>query len=197
MLKLLAGVLPFAGALLVPGPVIAADAERVCDHSAGTLYASPDKRWTASVQEEVCSAGKRAAAGVMVSLLEGDSPDSAKRVLNVAVPRTRDEWPRVKWLDAQHLEIWVPNLAHVVQSVAELQGIQVSLKYCGDSADDRQRVADYQQAVKDWQRDVTAWVARRKEDAEKAGPRPDRPQDPRVANTTCPAAEFPATGTRS
>ncbi len=80
------GLLAAVSLVLAPLQVAAADAP-VCDHSAATLYASPDGRWTASVQEEVCSTGKGAAAGVFVSLAPAGAPDRAVRVLNVAVPR--------------------------------------------------------------------------------------------------------------
>jgi hypothetical protein len=44
---------------------------------------------------------------------------------------------------------------------------------------------DYKAAVKQWQRDVTAWAARRKQDADGAGPRPPRPEEPRLSPGRC------------
>jgi hypothetical protein len=174
-------------------PTHAAAPEPVCDGSESKLTASPDKRFTASVQEQVCSAssGRGAVAGITVILLPADAPQQTGRVAMTAVPRSHDEWPRVVWRSATALEVWVPNLAHVVEVKPGFRDVTVTLKYCGDNPEDRARVAQYQTDFERWKKDTTAWVERRKADPEQAGARPVRPEEPRLPRGVCTAADLP------
>jgi hypothetical protein len=182
-------------ALLAAGPLLPAAAhaaeERVCDRSESRLTPSPDGSWTASVQEEVCSTERGAAAAITVVLVPRDAPQETGRVVATAVPASRDDWARVVWRSAGALEVWVPNLAHVVEVKPAYCDVQVTLKYCGDNPQDRARVAGYQDALKAWMRETTAWVERRKQDAATAGPRPTRPEEPRAPMGRCNSADFP------
>lgn len=178
-------------------PLQASSAERVCDKSESKLYPGPGGRWTVSVQEEVCSTDKGgAAAGITVAVGPPADPLSGGRVVITAVPRSRDhgEWPRPVWRDAKTLEVFVPNMANVLEVKPAYEGIDVKLTYCKDRPEDRALVADYQTAFKQWMRDTTAWVERRKQDAASAGARPTRPQEPRVPVGRCDAADLPPEG---
>jgi hypothetical protein len=164
----------------------AAPAAQDCDRSESRRTPSPDGRWVASVQEEVCAAGDRAAAGITVVIAAANDETRSKRVFVTAVPRSRDDWPRVRWQGNDALELWVPNLAEIAAPPeAQFEGIRIALKYCGDNPVDRTRVAEYKVAVKQWQRTVSAWVEKRKLDADAAGPRPPRPEEPVVAPGRC------------
>jgi hypothetical protein len=181
-------------ALLLAGllqslPAVAAE-ERVCDQSESKLTASPDGSWTASIQEEVCSSGRGAVAGITVVLFPRGAAQDRGRVVMTAVPRSRDEWPLAIWRGNTALEVWVPNLAHVVEQKPAFRDVQVTLKYCGDNPEDRARVAGYQEALKAWMRETTAWAERRKQDPQGAGPRPQRPEEPRAPVGRCDRADF-------
>ena len=171
--------------LVLLAPLAHGADETVCDRSKSITTPSPDGAWTASVQEEACATATGAAAGITVELHAGKDDGHAQRVFTSAVPRSRDDWPRVRWLSANALEIRVPNLAEVAPPRAEYQGIRITLAYCGDNPEDRARLAAYKEGVKQWQKDVGAWVKRRNEDAAAAGPRPPRPEEPKLPPGRC------------
>ena len=174
--------------LLVTASARLAAAE--CDHSGATTTASPDGRWVATVQEEVCATDKGAAAGVNVDLSLADDPAHKSRVFIMRVPRSRDEWPRVIWKSATSMEVWVPNLADVGLHVADAEGVHIELKYCGDNPAERARRAEYQAALKQWMKDTTAWMQQKKADPNSTAPRPKRPEEPALMTSTC-AGVFP------
>jgi hypothetical protein len=160
-------------------------AEDFCDRSESRPTPSPDGKWVANVQEEVCATSSGAAAGITVIITSTTDPTRSRRVFIMTVPRSRDDWPRIRWQGSTAMEIRVPNLSEVTPPIPEFEGIRVSLAYCGDNPEDRQRLASYKAAVKQWQRDVSAWVQRRNQDAAAAGPRPPRPEEPRLAPGRC------------
>jgi hypothetical protein len=171
--------------LMLLAPLAHGADETVCDRSNSITTPSPDGNWTASVQEEACATPTGAAAGITVELHAAKDAGQVQRVFTSAVPRSRDDWPRVRWLSATALEIRVPNLAEVAPPRAEFQGIRITLAYCGDNPEDRARFAAYKESVKQWQKEVSAWVKRRNEDAAAAGPRPPRPDEPRLPSGRC------------
>lgn len=160
-------------------------AENVCDQSETRATASPDGHWVANVQEEVCATATGTAAGITVVLVSKQDAARSKRVFMMPVPRTREDWPRIHWQSPDAVEIRVPNLAEVNPPDAEFSGVHISLAYCGDNPDDRARLAAYKAAVKQWQQEVSAWVKRRNADAQAAGPRPPRPEEPTLAPGRC------------
>jgi hypothetical protein len=124
-----------------------------------------------------------AGAGITAELHSENGGEGAR--VTMTVPRSRDDWPRVRWLSASAMEIRVPNLAEVTPPIAEYGGVQIALAYCGDNPEDRARLLAYKEGVKQWQKDVSAWVKRRNEDAAAAGPRPPRPEEPRLPPGRC------------
>jgi len=160
-------------------------ADKECDRSGSRSTPSPDGRWIANVQEEVCATATGAAAGITVVIVSAMDPEVGKRVFIMPVPRSRDDWPRVRWQGPAALELRVPNLSEPAAPEPEFEGIRISLAYCGDNPEDRARAAAYKTAVKQWQKDVSAWVARRKQDPESAGERPPRPEEPTLASGRC------------
>lgn len=173
-------------ALLAP-PRAGAAEPTDCDRSGSKITASPDGRLQASVQEEVCSFGKHAGAAITVVVSPPGAPEKAERAASIAVPGSREEWPVALWRGPKELQVWVPNLAHVLEVEPAVGDVAVSLHYCDDNPGDRQRVADYRTAFEQWKRDTTAWVQKRKADPASAGPRPERPQEPRVPVGRCDA----------
>ncbi len=159
--------------------------ETVCERSGSITTRSPDGAWTASVQEVACATATSAGAGITVELHPENGAAKVQRVFTMTVPRSRDDWPRVRWLSASAMEIRVPNLAEVTPPLAEHQGVRITLAYCGDNPEDRARLLAYKEGVKQWQKDVSAWVKRRNEDAVAAGPRPPRPEEPRLPPGRC------------
>lgn len=180
----LSGVIAIAAVALVTTPTIAAEVTD-CDHSAATTYPSPDGRWVASVQEEVCAVGNRAAAAVNVDVSSVSDSKHVGRVFSMAVPRSRDQWPRVIWKDDTAMEVWAPNRAHIVKQLPTLEGIRIELKYCGDNPEERAQKVAYQEAFKKWMQDTTAWVERRKLDPQDKTPRPQRPSEPSYSSDSC------------
>jgi hypothetical protein len=172
-------------ALLLLTPLALGAEEAECERSQSIITASPDGSWTANVQEVACATPGGAAAGITVELHSIKDASQTQRVFTMPVPRSRDDWPRVRWLSATGLEIRVPNLTEAAPPRAQYQGIGISLAYCGDNPEDRARLTAYKAAVKQWQRDVGAWVKRRKEDEAGAGPRPPRPEEPRLPPGRC------------
>lgn len=175
-------VLSFVPAAL---PNATAAAENPCDRSESRSTPSPDGTWVANVQEEVCATSTGAAAGITVVIVSSKDPALSKRVFIMPVPRSRDDWPRIRWQGAAALEVRVPNLSEAAPPEPEFQGIRVSLAYCGDNPEDRARLAAWKAAVKQWQKDVSAWAEKRKQDAQGAGPRPPRPDEPALAPGRC------------
>jgi hypothetical protein len=160
-------------------------AEPVCDRSGSTATPSPDGRWVANVQEEVCESSGGAAAGITVDLASTADPARHKRVFIMPVPRSRDDWPRIRWLGPEAMEVRVPNLSEAPPPVPEFEGIHITLAHCGDNPEDRARLADYRVAVKQWQKDVSAWLQQRKADPRYTEPRPPRPEEPVLAPGRC------------
>jgi hypothetical protein len=167
----------------VPAPLLAAETE--CDRSGSKTTPSPDGQWVANVQEEVCATPTGAAAGITVVLVSTKDPAHSKRVFIMPVPRSRDDWPSIRWEGPDAVEVRVPNLTEAAPPEPAFEGIRISLAYCGDNPADRARLAANKTAVKQWQKDVTAWAERRKQDAEAAGPRPPRPEEPKLAAGRC------------
>jgi len=170
---------------LAIGPAVSHAAENFCDRSGSTPTPSPDGQWVANVQEEVCATSNGAAAGVTVIVSSLKDPTRSKRVFIMTVPRSREDWPRIRWQGPAAMEIRVPNLSEATAPAPEFEGIQITLAYCGDNPQDRERLASYKVAVKQWQKDVSAWAQLRKQDAATAGPRPSRPEEPRLAAGHC------------
>jgi hypothetical protein len=171
--------------LVLVAPLAGAAEETVCERSGSLTTQSPDGRFTASVQEVACATPNGAAAGITVEMHASKDDSQVQRVFTMSVPRSRDDWPRIRWLSADAMQIRVPNLAEVSPPSAQYQDIRITLAYCGDNPEDRARLAAYKEGVKQWQRDVSAWVKRRKEDEAAAGPRPPRPEEPRLPPGRC------------
>lgn len=174
------------------GASLAPAAERVCEQSESTVTASPRGGHAASVQHQVCDTGSGVSAAVTVYVGDAAAPLKGGRVVAIAVPRSRDEWPIARWRDEQSLEVWVPNLATVLETQPSFQDVAVTLKYCADDPQARQRVAQYQVDMQRWMESVTAWAERRRVDPEGAGPRPQRPTEPRVTIRACTDADLAA-----
>ncbi len=167
-------------------PALAGAAGRTCEQSASTVSTSPAGGLAASVQHQVCeTAGGGVAAAVTVFVGEAAAPLEGTRVAAIAVPRAREEWPRVVWRGEAALEVWVPNLAQVLETLPAAGDVAVTLKYCGDDPDARARVAQHKQDLQQWMAAVTRWNELRQVDAAAAGPRPPRPVEPKVANRPC------------
>jgi hypothetical protein len=160
-------------------------AENDCDRSGSKSTPSPDGQWVANVQEEVCATPTGAAAGITVVIASSRDPARSKRVFLMPVPRSRDDWPRIRWLGPSAMEVRVPNLSEPAPLEPQFEGIRISLAYCGDRPEDRAALAAYKAAVKQWQKEVSAWVQKRRQDAEAAGPRPPRPEEPELAPGRC------------
>jgi hypothetical protein len=166
-------------------PAVLHAAEVECDRSGSRSTPSPDGQWVANVQEEVCATPTGAAAGITVVIEASKDPARSKRVFIMPVPRSRDDWPRIRWLGPAAMEVRVPNLSEAAPPEPQFDGIRISLAYCGDNPEDRANLAAYKAAVKQWQKDVSAWVARRKQDPQTAGERPPRPEEPALAPGRC------------
>ena len=165
----------------VPMAAWAAD----CEHSGEKSWQSPDGKWTATVQEEVCAVGTGTAAGVMVDLTLATDASHGKRVFNMRVPRSRDLWPRVIWKGPTLMELWAPNRAEILAQVPEFEGVQIQLKYCGDNPAERAQVGEYQAAMKQWMKDTTDWAQKKKQDPGFNEPRPKRPVEPTYSSDSC------------
>jgi hypothetical protein len=170
---------------MTAAPALLPAAENLCDRSGSKTTASPDGKWVANVQEEVCTTPNGAAAGITVVLAQAQNPDHSRRVFIMPVPRSRDDWPRIRWLGPDAVELRVANLSEAPAPEPAYEGIRITLTHCGDNPQDRQALVDYKASVQQWQRDVTAWAQKRKVDENAAGPRPSRPQEPRLDPGRC------------
>ena len=159
--------------------------EPLCDRSDSKATPSPDGKWVANVQEEVCATTTGTAAGITVVIVSTKDAEHSQRVFIMPVPRSRDDWPRIRWDSPTTMEVRVPNLSEPSPPKPEYEGIHITLAYCGDNPADRASAAAYKAAVKQWQKDVSAWAARRKQDPDAAGVRPPRPEEPRLAQGVC------------
>ena len=173
-------------------PYVCIAAEPACEQSEASVTPSPQGGWAASVQHQVCDTGGRAAAAVTVFVGPPAAPLQGSRVAAVAVPRSRDEWPRAFWRSESRLEIWVPNLASVLETAAKHGEVTVVLRYCDDDPAARAQVAQYAADLQAWMAAVSRWSEQRKTDPEGAGARPERPQEPRVTRHPCTDLEIAA-----
>ena len=178
-----AALLPAVALLL--WPVFSPGAEQVCDRSESRLTPSPDGVWVAKVQEEVCSTATGAAAGITVIIEASNDEQRSKRVFIMPVPRSRDDWARVRWTSATALEVRVANLSEASPPEPQFEGVHITLAYCNDNPQERSQLAAYKAAVKQWQKDVGAWVKLRKEDAAAAGTMPAKPVEPVLSAGRC------------
>ncbi len=174
-----------AATLLFALTATAGAAENFCDRSGSKSTPSPDGRWIAHVQEEVCATANGAAAGITVLITSVADPEQSKRVFIMPVPRSKDDWPRVQWNGTHAIELRVPNLAEPSPPEPEFAGIRITMAYCGDNPAHRDEMAAYKAAVKQWQKDVTAWADLRKREPEAAGARPPRPTEPNLPRGRC------------
>lgn len=182
-MRLTAGIL-FAAAILFASGVFAQEVTD-CEHSPAKTTPSPDGKWIASVQEQVCAVGNRAAAAVNVDILRAADSSHAGRVFSMRVPRSRDHWPRIVWKSETEMELWAPNRAEIGKQLSELEGIRIELKYCGDNPQERAQMVEYQAAFKRWMQETTAWAEKRKADPSDPTPRPKRPVEPRYSSDSC------------
>jgi hypothetical protein len=165
---------------------VAGAAERVCEQSESTVSPSPSGSLAASVQHQVCeTATGGVAAAVTVFVGAAAAPLQGARVAAIAVPRSRAEWPRVAWRGDSLLEVWVPNLAQVLDAATQHGDLSIALKYCGDDPEARARVAQHQTDLQIWMAAVSRWNELRQRDPEKAGSRPVRPEEPRSTPRPC------------
>ena len=160
-------------------------AENICDRSGSRMTPSPDGRWAAHVQEEVCATATGAAAGITVILESTRDPAISRRVFIMPVPRSRDDWPRIRWDAADAVELRVANLSEAPAPEPAFQGIRISLVHCNDNPADRAQLVAYKASVLQWQKDVSAWAERRKQNPDSAGPRPPRPEEPAIPPGRC------------
>lgn len=175
-----------AAILLLTAALPAWSAERVCEQSESTVSAAPGGKLVASVQHQVCeTSGGGVAAAVTVFVGEPAAPLNGTRVAAIAVPGSREQWPRVVWRSDSVLEVWVPNLAQVLQTAAAAGDVSVALRYCGDDPGARASVAQYQAELQRWMAAVTRWNELRQGDAAAAGERPARPREPKVTSRPC------------
>ena len=166
-------------------PAVVQGAEQVCDQSESRRTPSPDGAWVARVQEEVCSTATGAAAGITVIIEASADEQRSKRVFIMPVPRSRDDWPRLRWTTAAGLEVRVANLSEAAPPEPQFEGVHIALAYCNDNPQDRAQLAAYKAAIKQWQKDVGAWVKLRKEDAASAGVMPPKPVEPVLPAGRC------------
>ena len=171
--------------VLLLWPVFSQGAEQFCDHSESRLTPSPDGVWVAKVQEEVCTTATGAAAGITVIIEASHDEQRSKRVFIMPVPRSRDDWPRLRWVSAAELELRVANLSEAAPPEPQFEGVHIALAYCNDNPQQRAQLAAYKSAVKQWQKDVGAWVKLRKEDAAAAGTMPPKPVEPVLSAGRC------------
>jgi hypothetical protein len=178
--------------LLASWSAASASAEPVCEQSEATITSAPGGRLEVSVLHRVCETSTGGvAAAVTVYVGAPGAALQGQRVVAVAVPRSRDEWPRAVWRSDSLLEVWVPNLAQVLETRPAYRDVQVQLKYCGDDPEERGRKAQYEADLQAWMAAVTRWNEARKLDAAQAGPRPPRPEEPRLVPRACRDADIP------
>jgi hypothetical protein len=177
--------LPFMLMLAALMPAAAAAAERICDQSETKATPAPGGEWVANVQHEVCDTGNGAGAAITVIIASLKDPAKSRRVFMMPVPRSRDDWPKVRWDSATAVELRVANLSEAPAPEPQYEGIRISLVYCNDNPSDRAAVVAYKAAVLQWQKDVTAWNDKRKQNADAAGARPPRPEEPRLSPGRC------------
>ncbi len=132
-------------------------AEYICDRSGSKTTPSPDGKWVANVQEEVCDTPTGAAAGITVVLALATDPQHSRRVFIMPVPRSRDDWPRIRWDGPDAVELRVANLSEAPAPEPMYEGIRISLVHCNDNPEDRARLVAYKAAVLQWQQVVSAW----------------------------------------
>jgi hypothetical protein len=128
-------------------------AESSCERSGSKATPSPDGQWVVNVQQETGRTPWGPAAGVTVILASTRNPARCQYVYVMAVPRSRDDWPRIRWNGPSALEVRVSRLSNPstgsrvqhprrVTGKAdphkgperEYEGIRITVTYCDDNA---------------------------------------------------------------
>jgi hypothetical protein len=99
---------------------------------------SPDERWDAVVQEEVCSDGAfvTTVAGVIQLVPHGQKlrPED-----DVFAAGYESQEPRPRWTSPSNLEITVPNLSAIGVQKQSHEGVAISIKFEPDAPVARER----------------------------------------------------------
>lgn len=182
---------PLAALALLTAAAHVPAAERACDQSESRVTVAPGGARAASVQHQVCETDTGGvAAAITVFVGDVGVPLQGARVAAIGVPRSHEEWPRPVWRSATQLEVWVPNFARVLETRGQWQEVGITLRYCHDDPAARAAVARHEADLKDWMQAVSRWAEARKKDPAGAGPRPERPSEPRVAHRPCTEADI-------
>lgn len=175
--------------LAASGPSLGAGAE--CEQSEALITPAPQGQLEASVLHRVCATSTGGvAAAVTVYVGAPGAALQGERVAAIAVPPSREQWPRVVWRSPLRLEVWVPNLANVLEVRPAYRDVQVQLRYCDDDPAARAAVAQYEADMKDWMAAVTRWNEARQVDPVAAGTRPARPRQPDMTPRACRDAQI-------
>jgi hypothetical protein len=103
---------------------------------------SPDDKWVAMVQEEVCSGPGMASTGIMEAVqivARGQSPESSDDVFVMNGSGDPMRRPNIRWLSATLLQITVPNKSLIGLNKKNYAGIDIVTKFEPDDPAERER----------------------------------------------------------
>jgi hypothetical protein len=113
-----------------------------CQREMIAMGVSPDDKWVAVVQEEVCSGLGIASTGVtdVVQLVPRDrKPENGDDIFAINENGDPTQRPNIRWLSPTKLQITVPNTALIGLDKKSYAGIEIAIKYEPDDPAERER----------------------------------------------------------
>ena len=113
-----------------------------CQREIVAMGVSPEDKWVAVVQEEVCSGPGIASTNVtdVVQLVPQErKPENGDDIFAVEGHGDPTQRPNVRWLSSTKLQINVPNKSLIGLDKKSYAGIEIAIKYEPDDPAERER----------------------------------------------------------
>jgi hypothetical protein len=113
-----------------------------CQREMVAMGVSPDDKWIAVVQEEVCSGLGIASTNVtdVVQLVPRErKPENGDDIFAVEGHGDPTQRPNIRWLSSTKLQINVPNKSLIGLDKKNYAGIEIAVKYEPDDPAERER----------------------------------------------------------
>lgn len=148
---------------------------------------SPDAHWVARVYGKVCDLGLASSAAVIVDLARSSSLQTRTVILSVDMPSDNSLWPKPRWESSGKLAIQLPSNANIALQMATFQDVEIQVRFCPTSPEERSRWLAYRAAYRKWVKDMSAWKESRRRDPSAGGSEPVQPTPPagRAADSAC------------
>jgi hypothetical protein len=115
--------------------------EAGCERRTIAVTLSPDEKWQALTQQNICSDG--AFVTVLFDTVQlirrGDEPDRAIDVLSIEAGGRPDDKPLARWLSGTELQITIPNKSYFEIKKSDYEGIRIAIEFHPNDPAERKR----------------------------------------------------------